>query len=92
MKRRGEVGLGKSASAKLLWVAAGLLVMAVAGSGSARPPPSSPASGACSESCDRKASECLDACSAKFKDDKPRVECKVQCAADRQKCDAACAP
>jgi hypothetical protein len=44
----------------------------------------------CSESCDRKASDCLDACDAKHKDDKPRVECKMQCATERQKCEAAC--
>jgi hypothetical protein len=45
---------------------------------------------ACSESCDRKASDCLDGCETKFKDDKPRVECKVQCTVERQKCEAGC--
>ena len=44
----------------------------------------------CSESCDRKASDCLDACESKHKDDKPRVECKMQCTTERQKCEAAC--
>src|SRR5262249_25151810 len=44
----------------------------------------------CSESCDRKAADCVDACDAKHKDDKPRVECKIQCATDRQKCESAC--
>jgi hypothetical protein len=46
----------------------------------------------CSESCDRKAADCVDACDAKHKDDKPRVECKIQCVADRQKCESACPP
>ena len=45
----------------------------------------------CSENCDRRAAECLDACETKFKEDKPRVECKMQCATDRQKCEGACA-
>ena len=45
---------------------------------------------ACNESCDRKASECLDGCETKFKEDKPRVECKLNCTVERQKCEAAC--
>jgi hypothetical protein len=44
----------------------------------------------CHESCDRKASDCLDACDATHKDDKPRIECKLQCATERQKCESAC--
>jgi hypothetical protein len=44
----------------------------------------------CSENCDRKASDCLDACDSKHKEDKPRVECKMQCATERQKCESSC--
>ena len=60
-----------------------LAVFAATGAGAAD-------SKACSESCDRKASDCLDGCEAKHREDKPRVECKMQCAADRQKCESAC--
>jgi len=56
--------------------------------GSATPP----RGGSCSEACDRKAADCLEGCDGRFKEDKPRVECKIQCATDRQKCDAACTP
>ncbi len=44
----------------------------------------------CSETCDRKAAECVDGCEARFKEDKLRVECKMACADVRQKCDKDC--
>ena len=45
----------------------------------------------CAADCNRKASECLDACEEKFKtDDKGRVTCKFGCATDRQKCEKDC--
>ena len=45
----------------------------------------------CSEECNRKASDCLDVCEAKFKDDdKARVTCKFECANKRQACEKDC--
>src|SRR5260370_22922224 len=77
----------KALASVILAASAAIFAAAPAGAGDQR---------ACSESCDRKASDCLDACETKFKDDKPRVECKMQCSVDRQKCETAsanpCAP
>jgi len=72
----------KALASVILAASAAIFAAAPAGAGDQR---------ACSESCDRKASDCLDACETKFKDDKPRVECKMQCSVERQKCEAACA-
>jgi hypothetical protein len=45
----------------------------------------------CSEDCNNKASDCLDACEEKFKsDDKARVTCKFECAQTRQQCEKDC--
>jgi hypothetical protein len=44
----------------------------------------------CSAECDRKASECVDACEAQHSEAKPRVECKVACIAEREKCEKDC--
>jgi hypothetical protein len=52
--------------------------------------PRAPAAGSCSETCNQKAAECLDGCETKHKEDKARVECKLGCATERQKCDAEC--
>jgi len=46
--------------------------------------------GSCEDSCDHQASDCVDGCEARFKEAKPRVECKLDCAIARQKCEAAC--
>jgi hypothetical protein len=44
----------------------------------------------CSAECDKKASDCVDACEAKHAEPKPRVECKVACITDREKCEKDC--
>jgi hypothetical protein len=44
----------------------------------------------CSASCDKKASDCVDACEAKYQEAKPRVECKVVCITEREKCEKDC--
>jgi hypothetical protein len=45
----------------------------------------------CNEDCNRKASDCLDECEEKFKDDaKARVTCKFECATKRQQCEKNC--
>jgi hypothetical protein len=45
---------------------------------------------ACSASCDHHASDCIDSCEDRFKDDKPRVQCKLACIGEREKCSTAC--
>jgi len=48
-------------------------------------------SASCAEDCNRIASECLDACEEKFKDDdKARVTCKFECATKRKQCAESC--
>ncbi len=88
MKRRFRLPASRFAvrvaSFALVTVVAARLVAAGADTAPA------PRAGSCSEACDRKAAECLEECDGRFKEDKPRVECKMQCATDRQKCDAAC--
>jgi hypothetical protein len=49
-----------------------------------------PTAGSCSAECDRKAAECVDACDAAHKEAKARVECKLTCIADREKCEKGC--
>jgi len=50
-----------------------------------------PFAAACAEDCTRKASDCIDACEEKFKDDdKGRVTCKFECATKRQQCEKDC--
>jgi len=49
-----------------------------------------PAASACSEACDKKASDCVDVCELKLKEDKPRIQCKLACIADREKCEKDC--
>lgn len=45
----------------------------------------------CSEACNRKASDCLDGCEERFKnDDKARVTCKFECTNQRQRCEKDC--
>jgi hypothetical protein len=45
----------------------------------------------CPDACNRKASDCLDVCEEKFKDDdKARVTCKFECATKRQQCEKDC--
>jgi hypothetical protein len=45
----------------------------------------------CTDDCNRKASECLDECEEKFKnDDKSRVTCKFECSNKRQQCEKGC--
>lgn len=61
-----------------------------AGAARARRKSRAPEAGACTESCDRKASDCVDGCEVRFKEAKPRVECKLDCANERQKCEADC--
>lgn len=46
---------------------------------------------ACDADCNRKASDCIDACEEKFKDeDKARVTCKYECTQKRQQCQKSC--
>jgi hypothetical protein len=46
---------------------------------------------ACADDCTRKASDCIDACEEKFKDDdRGRVTCKFECATKRQQCEKDC--
>ena len=49
-----------------------------------------PHAGSCNESCDHKASDCIDACEAQQKDDKARVTCKLACIGEREKCSKVC--
>jgi hypothetical protein len=50
-----------------------------------------PNAASCSEQCNRKASDCLDGCEERFKDDdKGRVTCKFECANKRQQCEKNC--
>ena len=49
-----------------------------------------PHAGSCNESCDHKASDCIDACEAQQKDDKARVTCKLACIGEREKCSKGC--
>jgi hypothetical protein len=59
--------------------------------GTSAPPSETLAGSSCSEDCTRKASDCIDACEEKFKnDDKGRVTCKFECANTRQKCEKDC--
>ncbi|MET0592153.1 MAG: hypothetical protein ABW133_05610 [Polyangiaceae bacterium] len=52
---------------------------------------SCPLDGACEADCNRKASDCIDACEEKFKDeDKARVTCKYECTQKRQQCQKSC--
>jgi hypothetical protein len=45
----------------------------------------------CSDDCNHKASDCIDGCEEKFKDDdKARVTCKFECATKRQQCEKNC--
>jgi hypothetical protein len=45
----------------------------------------------CGDDCTRKASDCLDRCEEKFKDDdRARVTCKFECATKRQQCEKEC--
>jgi hypothetical protein len=76
--------------------AASLLVMTFGGLGPLLAAPVAaidrrpPAASACSEDCDKKAAACVDACEEKFKDDAPRIQCKMACIGDRQKCEKDC--
>jgi hypothetical protein len=50
-----------------------------------------PRGATCSADCNRKASDCIDLCEEKFKDDdKARVTCKFECAQKRQQCEKSC--
>ena len=50
-----------------------------------------PLDAACDTDCNRKASDCIDGCEGKFKDDdKARVTCKFECAQKRQQCEKSC--
>jgi hypothetical protein len=84
MKRADKAWRPRPALVATLFALLGALVLA--------DPVGAADSRSCSESCDRKASDCIDVCETKYKDDKPRVECKLQCATDRQKCESACPP
>lgn len=45
----------------------------------------------CNTDCNRKASDCIDLCEEKFKDDdKARVTCKFECTQKRQQCEKSC--
>jgi hypothetical protein len=71
----------------------GLLVLVPSSSSDAglAPRPERVTAPSCSEDCNRKASDCLDACEEKFKnDDKARVTCKFECANKRQQCEKDC--
>jgi len=57
------------------------------------PVPTTPPTGtpSCTEQCNRRASDCLDGCEERFKnDDKSRVTCKFECANQRQQCEKDC--
>ena len=69
---------------RLVYIASLLAVAVAASNGSA------PAAGSCSDECDRKAAECVDACEAAHKEAKPRVECKLACVTEREKCEKGC--
>lgn len=50
-----------------------------------------PSAASCAEECNRRASDCLDSCEERFKnDDKARVTCKFECANKRQQCEREC--
>ncbi len=50
-----------------------------------------PRGATCSADCNRKASDCVDLCEEKFKDDdKARVTCKFECTQKRQQCEKSC--
>jgi hypothetical protein len=49
-----------------------------------------PAASPCDSACDQKASDCIDVCEDKLKDDKTRVECKLTCVSEREKCEKKC--
>jgi len=53
-------------------------------------PGAAPTAGSCSDECDRKAADCVDVCEATHKEAKPRVECKLACIAEREKCEKSC--
>lgn len=71
--------------------AIGLVTFAIAAyASSARPRGTALPAGSCSMDCDRKASDCIDGCEAKFQDPKARVECKLACVTSREKCESNC--
>ena len=80
------------ALAAYLFVMGALVVVTSTPSEAAPAPRAEPLTAAsCSSDCNRKASECLDECEEKFKDDdKARVTCKFECATKRQECDKSC--
>jgi hypothetical protein len=50
-----------------------------------------PRGATCSADCNSKASDCIDLCEEKFKDDdKARVTCKFECTQKRQQCEKSC--
>lgn len=51
---------------------------------------SAPANTDCSASCDKAAAACNDACETQHKDAKPRVECKIRCIEERERCEKGC--
>jgi hypothetical protein len=45
----------------------------------------------CNADCNRRASDCIDGCEEKFRDDdKARVTCKFECTQKRQQCEKSC--
>lgn len=79
--------------AKVLAALGGLFVLVPSSSSAAGPAPRAEtlAAPSCNDDCNRKASDCLDVCEEKFKnDDKARVTCKFECANKRQQCEKDC--
>jgi len=70
---------------RALAISAALLALAVFA-----PMRSAPAQTSCSAACDKAASSCDDVCEAQHKDAKPRIECKLRCIAEREKCEKGC--
>jgi hypothetical protein len=69
----------------------GLLALASSSPSDASPRGEIRGAPSCSDDCNRKASDCLDGCEEKFKDDdKARVTCKFACTQTRQQCEKDC--
>lgn len=49
-----------------------------------------PAKSSCSARCDERASACDDACEARHKEPKLRIECKLACISERADCEKGC--
>ena len=54
--------------------------------------PAAPETGSCTDTCDKSAATCVDACESRFPTDpSPRIACKLDCAKKRGACESGCA-